>query len=191
MRRAIWAIYFHRLSTNSKPRHQMCNILWCKYLQSEKDPKIKFDHKSHNLPEAVMDEIKPIFKDLTHPDLLNKCLDGYTQNANESINQKIWKICPKNQYHGAQTVRTAVGLAVITFNDGMKRLSQVLKKLDIPCGSFATEWFAKADSERIKKAEVRSTEASLEYRRRKRRERLALDEATEDGAYASGSHAFE
>ena len=25
-------------------------------------------------------------------------VDSYTQNANESINQKIWKICPKNQY---------------------------------------------------------------------------------------------
>ena len=80
MRRAIWAIYFHRLSTNSMPRHQMCNILWCKYLQSEKDPKIKFDHKSHNLPEAVMDEIKPIFKLLSKRVIRPTVSEG-TQNS--------------------------------------------------------------------------------------------------------------
>ena len=131
-----------------------------------------------------MERIKPIFKDLTHPDLLNKCLDGYTQNANESLNQKIWEICPKNTYHGAKTVKTAVGLAVITFNDGMKSLVDVYEKLHISCGDFASAFFNSADSDRINKAEIRATEASLEYRRRKRQERLAADEAVEDGAYA-------
>ena len=135
-----------------------------------------------------MELVKPIFKDLTSPDLLNKCLDGYTQNANESLNQKIWKICPKNQYHGAKSVRTAVGLATITFNDGLKILSEVLDHLNIPVGTLAQSFFAKEDSERIKRAELRSTQDFLDYRRIKRRENIVADENVEDGAYASGSH---
>ncbi|MCP3851517.1 MAG: hypothetical protein GY694_14920 [Gammaproteobacteria bacterium] len=47
------------------------------------------------------------------------------------------------------------------------------------------------DATRIKQADVRATEASLEYRRRKRQERLAADEAVEDGAYAGGAHNFQ
>ena len=187
MREAIWAIYFHKLSTDKVPRHQLCKESWCKYLQSQKDKSIKFTHKN-SLPAAVMEGIKPIFKDLTHPDLLNKCLDGYTQNANESLNQKIWKICPKNSYHGAKTVKTAVGLAVMTFNDGMKSLIDVYQKLNISCGDFASAFFNSADSDRIIKAEICATEASLEYRRRKRQQRLAADEAAEDGAYSCGKH---
>ena len=187
MREAIWAIFFHKLSTDQNPRHSMCKDTWCKYLKAKKD-NVKFTHKN-SLPAAVMDQIKPIFKDLTHPDLLNKCLEGYTKNANESLNQKIWKICPKNQFHGAQTVRTAVGLAVITFNDGMeKSMPQVLENLELEVGQFSKQFFSMTDKKRIKNAEIRATEASLEYRRQKRRQKLSADDSAEDGAYARGAH---
>ena len=187
MREAIWAIFFHKLSTDKQPHHNLCKQTWCKYLQSLTDPKIKNPH-SHSMPPAVMDMIKPIFKDLTHPDLINKCLEGYTQNSNESFNQLIWKYCPKNQYHGADTVQTAVGLAVIIFNDGSNAVAKVLEKLGISCGNFCRSYLLTRDSNRIEKADIRATEASLEYRRRKRQERLAADEAVEDGAYSCGGH---
>ena len=192
MREAIWAVYFHKLSTNSNPRHQLCNIKWCKYKQAESNPDLlkSFKHKN-SLPEPVLEIIKPVFKDLTHPDLLNKCLDSYTQNANESINQKIWKICPKNQYHGAKTVRTAVALATVTFNDVMKSFIKIFYHLQIRPGFFTYIFVTNEDKERIRKAEIRATEASLEYRRQKRREKLAADRAKEDGAYASGAHAYK
>ena len=66
----------------------------------------------------------------------SEVVDGYTQNANESINQKIWKICPKNQYHGAKTVRTAVAVATVTFNDGMKSFIKIFDHLQIRPGFF-------------------------------------------------------
>lgn len=193
MREAIWAIYFHKLSTDKAPRHQLCKKEWCKYRQAEEKgaSALKAFRHKNSMPEAIMEVIKPIFKDLTHPDLLNKCLDGYTQNANESVNQKIWKICPKNGYHGAKTIRTAVGLATITFNDGMKSFEKVLVRLGISCGGFATDFFRTEDSKRIKNAEIRKTEASLEYRRQKRRQKLASDEQKEDWAYLRGGHAFK
>ena len=121
----------------------------------------------------------------------SELVDGYTQNANESINQKIWKICPKNQYHGAKTVRTAFALATVTFNDGMKSFIKIFDHLQIRPGFFTYIFVTNEDKERIRKAEIRATEASLEYRSQKRREKLAADEAKEDGAYASGAHTYK
>ena len=41
MRNAIWAIFFHKLSTDKNPRHHHCDKSWCKYLQAKEDPRIK------------------------------------------------------------------------------------------------------------------------------------------------------
>ena len=116
MRKSIWSIYFHKLSTNEQPYDGMCDLRRCKYLKAEQEGK-QLDHY-YSLPKAILDLMKPIFRDLTHPDLLRKCLEGYTQNSNESLNNMIWNYCPKNKYHGIKTVEIAVGLAVTNFNDG-------------------------------------------------------------------------
>ncbi|KOC58607.1 hypothetical protein WH47_05564, partial [Habropoda laboriosa] len=47
------------------------------------------------LPEDVFKAILPIYGDLSNEDLLTRCIGGYTQNANESYNNLIWKIAPK------------------------------------------------------------------------------------------------
>jgi hypothetical protein len=44
--------------------------------------------------------IKPIFIRLSSNELLSKCLDGETQNQNESINGMIWNRIPKNIFVG-------------------------------------------------------------------------------------------
>ena len=97
----------------------------------------------------------------------------------------------KTQYHGAKTVRTAVALATVTFNDGMKSFIKIFDHLQIRLGFFTYIFVTNEDKERIRKAEMRATEACLEYRRQKQREKLAADEAKEDGAYASGAHAYK
>ena len=84
---------------------------------------------------------------------------------------------------------TAVGLAAVTFNDGMaKGMASVLENLQLECGHYSKLFFADSDSKRIKNADIRATEASLEYRREKRRQKLAADELAEDGAYSRGTH---
>ena len=47
-----------------------------------------------------------------------KCLDGKTQNNNESINNLIWKICPKDVYVGRTVLEIGTASAVINFNEG-------------------------------------------------------------------------
>ena len=44
---------------------------------------------------------------LSYDELLAKCLHGKTQN-NESINNILWKVCPKDIYVGQTTLSTDV-----------------------------------------------------------------------------------
>lgn len=79
MKQAVWAEVFHIQSSNKYPTHELCPIAdesWCKYNKAlaKNDP---YDHKKHfHLPQITMEEIKSIFRDLAHPDLLKKCLHG-------------------------------------------------------------------------------------------------------------------
>ena len=55
-----------------------------------------------------MEEVRPIFKDLAQTELLCKCEKGYTRNSDESINNLVWKYCPKEKHRGLVTVETSV-----------------------------------------------------------------------------------
>ncbi|GFW92369.1 uncharacterized protein TNCV_4919981 [Trichonephila clavipes] len=87
MKRAIWAIYFHKLSTEDNPQHALCPLgedSWCGYNRSIVTGEF-YIHK-HSLPESILLKVKKVFRDLTEKDLLKKCLHGRTQNPNESFN---------------------------------------------------------------------------------------------------------
>ncbi|GFW93624.1 uncharacterized protein TNCV_48271 [Trichonephila clavipes] len=75
MRQAIWAIFLHKLSTDEYPQHGFCPIgedSWCGFKKAEASSK-SYKHKT-SLPVAVVEAMRPIFRDLSHPDLLKKCL---------------------------------------------------------------------------------------------------------------------
>ena len=59
-----------------------------------------------------------IFQDLQNDTLLSKCLDGKTQNQNESFNSTIWKRVPKDVFIGGKTFSMGVMDSVSHFNDG-------------------------------------------------------------------------
>ena len=70
-------------------RHKFCPEgleCWCKYQKQKVAGEISYKPKI-NIPEAIRDVIKPIFsnEDLAADDLLNKCLHGQTQSANEAF----------------------------------------------------------------------------------------------------------
>ena len=70
---------------------------------SEQCPQIRAVHEGKeytnkiSLPEPVTNSIKPVFRDLVHPDLFSKCLSGNAQNANESVKSLVWKLCSKEE----------------------------------------------------------------------------------------------
>ncbi|KAH8022851.1 hypothetical protein HPB51_006208 [Rhipicephalus microplus] len=55
----------------------------------------------------------PIYKRFTEEKLFIRCLHGKTQNAAESLNSKIWLLCPKTKFASRTTVETATALAVL------------------------------------------------------------------------------
>ncbi|GFS85958.1 uncharacterized protein TNCV_1219541 [Trichonephila clavipes] len=107
MKRAIWAIYFHKLSTEDNPQHALCPLgedSWCGYNRSIVTGEF-YIHK-HSLPESILLKVKKVFRDLTEKDLLKKCLHGRTQNPNESFNKCIWeRIIPKTVFVGIETLK--------------------------------------------------------------------------------------
>lgn len=165
MKKAIWATYFHKLSSDEKPQHQLCptqSETWCKYNKAQQKGE-KYTHK-HSLPEAVMDVVKPIFKDLSDVNLLKRCLPGKTQNPNESINGVIWQRLPKTVFVGHQVLKLGATDAVLCFNDGSIAKVNVLERLSFRPGKLMVEGLIKIDEERIQKADKEVKEENKKKR---------------------------
>lgn len=190
MRAAVWAVYFHYSATNEEPTHNFCGD-WCPYKRAVANGTAKHFRHTSNLPKAVLEHVKPIFKDLAATDLLKKCLEGYSQNANESINSVIWKFCPKKGNHGLVTVDIAVALAVATFNSGATAIGMVMKEMGLTVGKSALDFFASKDRARILNSQRQAKMATYEVRQARRRRRLHLDEVQEEEEgfpYLAGGH---
>jgi hypothetical protein len=91
MKRDVWAFFFHKLLTNGNPQHGVCRSggdSLCKFKNSARSG-VAYEHK-YSLPAAVVDAIKPVFRDLADVDPLKKCFHGKTHNLNERVNSVIW-----------------------------------------------------------------------------------------------------
>ena len=115
----------------------------------------KYNHPN-SLPTVIMDEIKPIFKDLAQQDLLKKCLHGRTQNPNESLHNVIWSRIPKNVFVGIYTGTLHFGVfdAISTFNEGNVTKCLVLQLLGLSAGHNTVEAMKRLDRERLRSATV-------------------------------------
>lgn len=178
MKSAVWAIFFHSISTDEKPTHQLCPPppeTWCKFRKAEAENK-PFQHKN-SIPVAVMEAIKPVFRPLANPDLLKRCLHGKTQNVNESFNNVLWTRVPKNVFVGRKTLEIGAYDALITFSDGNIGRLEVLKQLGFTdYGVNTLKALKQAGQERLRKAELSTKEMTKEARIKKRRKRLETEE---------------
>ena len=94
IKNAIWATYYHYSSTDEKRCHSKCpkgKDSWCEYQIAKAAKKnVKcFVHSYKPLPSKVLEVIKPIYEDLSKYELLERCIEGFTQNSNESFNQIV------------------------------------------------------------------------------------------------------
>ena len=110
-----------------------------------------------SLPLAIHKVLIPIFKDLSHQDLLKKCLHGQTQNSNESSNSVIWKRCPKDIYVSKRSLELSLNSAIISFNDGFQGVLVVFKILGVNTGRFMIDASKLHDALRISKGNYKST----------------------------------
>ena len=63
--------------------------------------------------------------------MIQKCLHGKTQNANECFNGMIWERLPKKQYVGLGKLKLGVSDAIANFNYGKK--ASIDNDKDEPC----------------------------------------------------------
>lgn len=195
MTRAIWAVYFHLGSNDNSPNHGLCDISWCKYRKAIAERKV-YKHENHfHISSVVMLRIKEIFKDLSDPQLLIKCLHGKNQNCNESLNSLIWSRLPKTIFlKSLDTIKFGFYEAVSCFNQGNITKCLVFKKLSIDCGVNCAKTMMKLDRERVRKSERAVTELAKkarqrrEFGKRKLEEELKEAEDPDHPSYGAGMH---
>lgn len=168
MKKAVWATYFHRLSTDKNPSHELCPSgpkSWCKYNVNKCNPDSEPYKHTKSIPPAIMSAMKPIYRDLSKEDLLSKCTHGKTQNLNESFNHVLWSVLPKNIFIRMNTFSFGVYEAISSFNKGYQMKCEVLHRIGLKPGFFMVKAMASLDAER-----VRNSEKSIsEYERRAKR----------------------
>ncbi|GFX01052.1 uncharacterized protein TNCV_4580181 [Trichonephila clavipes] len=114
--------------------------------------KIKFTTTNINFPVAVVEAIRPIFRDISGLELLKKFLHGNTQNPNENINNVICSRVPKKTFVHLETLSFGMNDAIASFNKGNATKFDILKKLNIEPGYYAACCMERFDKERITRA---------------------------------------
>ena len=124
---------YHPASSEENLQHHMCpkgSNSWCGWQRDAANKTTTFKARI-GLPSAIVKVIEPTYQALSEESLLCRCLDSYTQNPNESLNNLIWKRCPKKVYQGKKIVELCTASAVAHFNDGASSIAAVLKRLGI------------------------------------------------------------
>ncbi|XP_069159967.1 uncharacterized protein [Procambarus clarkii] len=125
MRDACLSGLFHTTSTDEKPMHVHCpkgKESWCFYQQDIANEKTPRSHKTmrvhFQLPSVHMTEVLKIYYNLVSEDNMTKCLKGKTQNPNESLHQRVWKLAPKHQFVSRVMVEFAMAMTAVNYNAG-------------------------------------------------------------------------
>ncbi|XP_065830649.1 uncharacterized protein [Oscarella lobularis] len=173
-------------------QHQYCpegEDSWCRW-QSDQATNENRYHQSRCLPHCFFHELLPIFRRLSDEDLLDRCKDGYTQNANESFHSTLWSYVPKSKYRGPLLILAGTRIAAAQFNHGSKVFVQLLKEMKSPPGKFSVAAFTNLDEKRIASSNQKAT-AECKKRRVIRKERKAKrhdsQRRTEDLTYEAGA----
>ena len=145
MKTEILAGLFHCLKLPYKKRHQYCpSNPWCKCKKGLPCP-----DKPYHLDKVFKEHLIKIYDRLTNSALLARCLPGYTQNANESINSLVWNKCSKHKWHRKRRVRLATSSAALHFSGGASAKHAVVDKVGLTVGESAKKEAKRRDSERV------------------------------------------
>ena len=186
MQTEIMAGLYHSLKLPNKERHKYCpNNSWCRYKK-----KIPCPDKPHHLDPVFEKYLHPIYERLSDPALLSRCLPGFTQNANESINSLVWIRCPKHKWHGRKRILLATASATLQFSAGATAKHEVMARAGLAVGGHTRKESTRRDSERIKKAEKRIQDQHKKYRvaRRQAKQRDEEQRRQKEGTtYSAGA----
>lgn len=173
MQRAVMATYHHVTSTDQDPHHELCPEgaqSWCRHRAAEAKREPQPKHK-HSLPDYVAAAMLPIYERLSQKSLLQRCLGAKTQNASESFHSILWSLMPKEQHSSLIAVETALHEAVLRYNAGCCKATQVISdSIGLQPGHLAIQRAREKDALRLKKNSKRHQE-KMEARQKKKRVR--------------------
>lgn len=130
-----------------------------------------------------MKELDPIFERLSDNSFLSRCLQGLTQNQNESVNAQLWSRCSKTTFVGVRKVRIAVCETVTVFNTGAANKAVIMDLSGVNPGQSMLKAMRQQDSRRIKSA---AQKVSSKYRKQ-RKELRAKRKSKGEESYSSGA----
>ena len=151
MKSAIHAGLFHVASSKNNNRHDHCPEgadSWCLH-NRDKANGVSNYKPGIGLPLHVVAKVKPIYQDLSSDALLEKCLHGKTQNANECLNGLIWQRAPKTSFVGTVHVELAMYDAIAHFNIGQKAFLNILEQLKMNPGLYTLKGCQQLNENRI------------------------------------------
>lgn len=151
MEKAVMATYHHVTSTDSQSNHSLCPTgpdSWCRRNAAQAKGEPAPGHR-YNLPDYVAKAMLPIYQRLSEKKLLERCVRGKTQNANESLHSLIWSLAPKEKHASLFSIEAAVAEAVMNFNAGREKTSVgILNELSMNPGHRSTKRMREKDQRR-------------------------------------------
>ena len=99
--------------------------------------RIACPNKPHHLDSVFKESLEKIYDCLSEPALLIRCLPGYTQNANKSVNTLAWNKCPKHKWHGRKQIVMAASSTTLHFSCGGIKQIDVMRKAEISPGKHS------------------------------------------------------
>ena len=192
MVRAVQSSLLHLNSTDQQPHHHLCPTgpdSWCKW-QKAKAKNETYHHKKAPIPPAIVAVVKPTYARLGSRALLEKCVDGYTQNANEGLHNLVWRFCPKDKFMGRTGVEIECALAVCIYNDGALSLAAIAKRFNWNLSTRSRRILKSRDQKSLKSSKYKASDKAKQLRRKARRRKKALSDKRqrqEGVMYSSGS----
>ena len=179
MKTSIMAILYHSCkSDDDAERHKYCPAnteevaSWCEYKKTG-----RMEDKPHHLDSVFLDLLMPVFTRLSEHDLLVRCLNGFTQNQNESFNALIWKRCPKHLWRGPAQIEVGLNLAVLTWNGGCSKTRRdCLQGLGLTYGKHSADASNAKDLKRVKVSSERLSECEKKKRAALTKQKLHAEE---------------
>lgn len=177
MKKAVFATLMHCKSTDSNPQHNNCpegDQSWCfynKYLAMNLPPPPHETKIKTPLREDVVAKLMPIYQRLGSSNLLSRCVDGKTQNANEALHGVLWSKCPKTTFVFKSTVLLRVSEGICTYNCGyLKTISEIQQACGLANspGTQTSKIAKRFDNVRLSIAKKRKNEKYQEYKRKKK-----------------------
>ena len=132
MEKAVMAILWHSLLLEDKnERHKFCpdkteKYNWCEWKNGK-----NLKHREYHLVPEYLPFLSPIFERLSQKSLLKRCLYGFSQNPNESLNARVWARAPKEKNKSPKAAEFATISALVQFNNGCVGINKLYSFLGI------------------------------------------------------------